>query len=889
MMSTYNMREVQLGIEEPYMRKNKGAVKAHDAHAVAPGVANAIPDSEDRFHAFMHNSPAIVFMKDREGRFTYLNAEFLRRMVPSGQNWIGKTNFELFPTELTAQLNENDQRVWQDGKVHEYIESKLDSSGRLTHWLAHKFLFRDHTGREYLAVQAIDITERLEAEQAIRKSRQRLKAALAASHTGIYFWNVRTNAVEVDEGCEYLFGCQASELATLDQFLSTIHPEDRPDVAHQVELCLSKDQGFDMDFRIVLPNGQVRTLHSKGEFYLEAGGKPEYFYGACIDITDRKLSERALAESQRFATSTVDALAAHIAILDESGRILAVNQAWRQFAADNHADPDAVGVGRNYLEDCESSHFYDGDDAHAVTEGIRSVIRGDQERFSMEYRCDSPNEKRWFVLRVSRFGGDGPVRVVLTHENVTERRLVQERLRHDSLHDALTGLPNRTQLDDRINRCIERTRKDSSYHFALFFLDLDRFKIINDSLGYVAGDKVLMMIGSRLRDCVRIPECMGRDGPSTVARFTGNEFAVLLEEVRHPEDIVCVAQHLLAEISRPLMFDGHEIISTASIGIVTESNGSTGAAPNANDLVRDADIAMNCAKSRGKNQYARFDAGLNKSALTRLSLESDLRHALERHELLLHYQPIISLATRELEGFEALIRWRRDGKLISPAEFIPIAEEAGLILPIGQWVLEESCRQLVIWRAQHLELPHLYVSINVSRRQLNDHGFVSQVADALRNIGANPADVRLEITETVIMENNKTAKQTMDQLKQIGVLLSMDDFGTGYSSLSCLRNFPIDVLKIDRSFLANLTAQTDAATVISAVVSLAHDMKITVVAEGLESFDQVVILKAMGCDSGQGYCLGKPMPYELAAQFIKTHPLNVPPLEKQQALLYAAM
>jgi diguanylate cyclase (GGDEF)-like protein/PAS domain S-box-containing protein len=834
-----------------------------------------IRNSEDRFRAFMDNSPAVAFMKDQSGRVVYLSAEYKRRLVPPGQDWLGKTNFDRYPADFAAQMEENDRQVLSDGKTHDYIEIAPDCSGRLTHWLVHKFPFRDHTGQEFLAGQGVDITQCLEAERLVRESRQRLKSALAASRTGTYFWNVKTDILDGDEEFLRLMGSENSPLTTLEQWLALIHPEDRAAVTRQAEECLIAGHGFDMDYRVLLPDGRVRWLHDKGETCFDSSGRPECVSGACVDITERKLSEQALAESERFATSTVDALTAHVAILDDTGKILAVNRAWRQFAAANHAKPEAVGVGRNYLDVCDSTHRCGDDDAGSAAEGIRGVITGAQAQFSMEYRCDSPDEKRWFVLRVSRFASDGPVRVVIAHENVSERRLAEERLRHDSLHDTLTGLPNRALLAYRINQCIERAKRSSKYHFALLFLDLDRFKIINDSLGHVAGDKVLMTVSTRLSECVRGVDCVGRDESCTIARFGGDEFVILLDDLRDPEDSVRVAERLLAEVARPLIFDGQEIISTASIGIATASGGSSAAPPTAKDLIRDADMAMYCAKARGKNQCATFDASLHASALTRLRLESDLRRALERRELLLYYQPIVSLATRELVGFEALIRWRHDGKLISPIDFIPIAEDTGLIVPIGQWVLEESCRQLALWRGRHPELPHLYVSVNLSRRQLNDPGLVSQVDRTLRKTGIAPADIRLEITETVMMEDDGAARTILDQLKEIGVLLSMDDFGTGYSSLSCLHRFPIDVLKVDRSFLEDLASQTDAAAVISAVVNLAHQMDITVVAEGLEEPGQVAFLQALNCDSGQGYLFGRPMPAELAEQFIKTSRANL--------------
>jgi len=831
--------------------------------------------SEERFRAFMDNSPSVAFMKDREGRLVYISGEYIRRLVPSGQDWLGKTNRQLLAPEVAAVLETDDQIVLRSGRAAEFIESVPDRNGRMTHLLVHKFPFRDHTGEEFLAGQAVDVTDRIQAERAMAESRQRLKSALAASHTGTYFRSLRDDFLDADDEMHRLYGCP-DRLKSLADWMALIHDEDRASVAEKQAICMRTGKTFDADFRVKLPNGAVRWLHSKGEFFFDQHGKPDHIYGACVDITARKLSEKALAESERFATSIVDALTAHIAILDETGQILSVNRAWRQFAADNGADPNDVGVGTNYLATCESIYGSDSADAHAAAEGILGVIKGDQAHFALEYRCDSPVEKRWFVLHVSRFAGDGPVRVVVAHENVTARRLAEERLRHDSMHDALTGLPNRVLLTDRIGRSLERSRGRSGYHAALLLIDLDRFKIVNDSLGLMVGDKVLMTAAARLGDCISAIHNADRDETCTLARFGGDEFVVWVEGLRRPDDVVQIAQRLLKEISLPLNLDGQEIISTASVGIASASTGPEAAAPvSARDLIRDADMAMNCAKSRGRNQYALFDANLHSTALTRLRLEGDLRHAMERRELLLYYQPIVSLKNRELEGFEALLRWRRNGEIVSPADFIPIAEETGLIVAIGQWVMTESCRQLALWRDEHPELPGLYMSINVSRKQLSDPGLAGNLIEALRETRVGASHVRLEITESVIMESDAAARQMLGTLKQTGALLSMDDFGTGYSSLSCLGQFPIDVLKIDRAFLTDLAAQGDAAAILSAIVKLAHDLEITVVAEGLESAEQVAFLESLGCDNGQGYLFSKPMPADQAAQYIEKQPTRV--------------
>jgi diguanylate cyclase (GGDEF)-like protein/PAS domain S-box-containing protein len=456
------------------------------------------------------------------------------------------------------------------------------------------------------------------------------------------------------------------------------------------------------------------------------------------------------------------------------------------------------------------------------------------------------------------------------------RRRSEAQLRHDSRHDALTGLPNRTLFAERVERCIDRGRADPSFRFAVMFLDLDRFKVINDSLGHAAGDRLLVAIADRLHRVVHAgPDQSGggaadrwRD-PPTIARLGGDEFTVLLEGLPGADDAARLAERALAEIGRPLEFAGHEVGTTASIGLVACGGADgAGAYQTAKDLLRDADTAMYRAKSGGKNRCVRFDATMHASAVARLRLESDLRRSVERGELLLHYQPILSLETRDLAGFEALVRWRRDGTLVSPAEFIPVAEDTGLIVPIGAWVLREAVGQLAGWRAQFPGAAGgLSVSVNVSRRQLSDPDLVAEVRRALATGRVEPGAVKLEITESAIVQDEDAARRTLAELRAAGVRIAMDDFGTGYSSLGCLHRFPIDVLKVDRSFVRNVSDRRDAAAV-HAIVGLAHNLGMTVVAEGVEHQEQVAFLQGLGCDYGQGYLFAKPLPAADAAAFI---------------------
>ena len=441
-----------------------------------------------------------------------------------------------------------------------------------------------------------------------------------------------------------------------------------------------------------------------------------------------------------------------------------------------------------------------------------------------------------------------------------------QRLRHDSLHDALTGLPNRVLLAERVERCIAQSRRPG-HPFAVLFLDLDRFKIINDSLGHAAGDRLLTTIAQRLAAAVRPGDL--------VARMGGDEFTILLDTLRSPGDAARVAERVRAAVGRPVDYDGRELLTTVSIGIVTsgtERDAGTYAA--AKDLLRDADAAMYKAKAAGKDRYAVFDEAVHAAVVQRLELEAELRRAVDRDELELHYQPIASLGgggrSAGTVAFEALLRWRHGGRLVGPADFIPVAEDTGLIVPIGAWVLRRACRQLADWRAAGGPLAELYVTVNVSRRQLADPGLIGTVRDALAETGVPPMAVVLEITEGAVMQDPAAAERTLAELKrQAGVRLAIDDFGTGYSSLSCLQQFPIDLLKIDRGFVTHVTHDRRDAAVMRTLVTLAHDLDMTVVAEGVEQPEQAAFLAAAGCDLTQGYLLSRPLEAAAAERFVR--------------------
>ena len=441
-----------------------------------------------------------------------------------------------------------------------------------------------------------------------------------------------------------------------------------------------------------------------------------------------------------------------------------------------------------------------------------------------------------------------------------EREILEEQLRHRAFYDSLTGLPNRALFLDRIAHGVARSDR-LSQELAVLFIDLDRFKVINDSLGHSAGDQLLVQVGRRLRSCLRESD--------TIARLGGDEFTVLLEGRSAVADAMQAAERILAVLRAPFTIDGQEAYAAASIGI----SGGTSIRESGRDLLREADIALYRAKAAGRGRYTLFEPRMNHLPVEHLHLESELHRAIERNELRVHYQPIFALSDGRITGLEALVRWEHPEKgLIPPGHFIPLAEDTGLILPIGKWVLEEACRQMHQWQVSYPGAEDLFVSVNVSARQLQDHRLLHDVEEAVRHSGLNPGHVQLEITESVVMQEPEATVVKLNALKGLGIKLAVDDFGTGYSSLAYLKRFPIDVLKVDRAFVGGLAQGGHDSAIVQTVVSLAKALGLHTTAEGIEERSQWTMLEKLGCDQGQGFVFARPLKaFDVEALLARPH------------------
>jgi len=516
-------------------------------------------------------------------------------------------------------------------------------------------------------------------------------------------------------------------------------------------------------------------------------------------------------------------------------------------------------IGRTPLD---IVHPEDAASVQAVLEQV-ALGEGVERRFECRVRH---SDDSWHVVQAiakNMIDHESVGGMVVNYRDITDQKALEEQLRRQAFHDDLTGLPNRALFIERLQHAIDRLGRQRT-PIAVLFIDLDDFKTVNDSLGHTTGDRLLVAVAKRARDCLRSVD--------TIARLGGDEFAVLLEDVADAEVPSDIAARILASLRRPLHLHRQELTIGASIGIAVAHSPKQ----MASDLLRNADLAMYSAKDHGKGCVEVFQPKLKRAATTRLRLKVDLQRALDAGEFNLRYQPLVRLSSGELVGMEALARWHhpRRGELL-PGEFIGLAEESGLILPLGRWVLLEACRQARMWQTDGLGQPHpLGVSVNVSVRQLQDPALPGDVASALERFGLDPGLLTLEITESVLMQDTGLTQESLRRLKAVGVRLVIDDFGTGYSSLSYIRRFPIDGVKVDRSFIDAVDTDREEADLVRSIITLSRRLKLETVAEGIERWGQLARLRALGADIGQGYYLATPLEASAVADFVRCFTLE---------------
>jgi diguanylate cyclase (GGDEF)-like protein/PAS domain S-box-containing protein len=688
--------------------------------------------------------------------------------------------------------------------------------------------------------------ERKQAENALRESERKI-STLMSNLPGMAYRCLNDNKWTlnfVSDGCFNLTGYDPSNLIDNNgiTFSDLIHPDDRDEVWDKVQVAVIEKKPFQLTYRIKTAKGEEKWVWEQGQSIYGNDGKLSALEGFIIDITDRIKAEKDLRKSQeRFHLVT---RATNDAIWDWD---LVTNQLWW-----NEGFQKLFG----YLADEVGSILESWtirvhpDDLERVTHGLYLFIENGQQNWSDEYRFRRADGSYAVVIDRGYVVYDDnrkPIRMLGSMMDVTERKLLEEQLTHQTLHDPLTKLANRVLFGNRVEHALTKIKRNKN-SIAVLFLDLDNFKAVNDSLGHAGGDALLVLVTNRLRICLR--------NTDTAARLSGDEFAILLEDIKQTDEAVILAERIKESFNVPFSIAGKEIFVGVSIGIAM----STKDPISSEKLLCNADIAMYTAKSQGKGRHITFEEKMHEALMERLEIETDLRRAITDEEFVLHYQPIIDLQTQCITGMEALVRWNHPlHGLIHPNKFIPVAEETNLIEPLGEWVLKEVCKQAQIWQKQYGGESELFITINLSIKQFQQKDLVDTISSILSKTGLCPKCLILEITESFMLQNTEETIGKLNELKNLGVRLAIDDFGTGYSSLSYLQRLPIDILKIDKSFIDQISYGNEGATVAKAIITMSDSLNLKAIAEGIEHPEQIEVLRNLGCILGQGFYFTKPL------------------------------
>ncbi|MDX6410075.1 MAG: hypothetical protein QOE13_3146 [Gaiellaceae bacterium] len=676
-----------------------------------------------------------------------------------------------------------------------------------------------------------------------------LSEAQEVARLGSWEHNLDTGRLTWSDELYRLFGVDPKTFTpTSEAVLDLVHPADREALGRQMEAAA--DVFEDSDFRVPLPDGTDRWLHRRGKVTRSADGRPVMASGTAADVTERKRAEAELENTLSLLSATLDSTADALLVVGVDGHISLFN---RRFAEMWRIPDDVLASGDDdRAMGCALEQLSEPDEFVAKVREL--YAQPEIESFdSLVFRDGRVVERSSKPQRVEGV----TVGRVWSFHDVTDTKRLEAELAHQAFHDSLTALANQALFRDRVDHAVARNDRQAA-GLAVLFLDLDNFKTVNDSLGHVSGDEVLVAVAERLGCCIRDSD--------TVARLGGDEFAVLLEDLAAVDDVTQLADRIIALLQRPFHLAGREVVIGASIGIALDGPGI-----DSGQLLRNADIAMYTAKRRGKGRYEIFQAAMHLAAVDRMELEADLRKALERGELTLEYQPIITLATGGLAGVEALVRWRHPERgSVPPSTFIPLAEEAGLIGELGRQVLTTACAQVRSWQLRHPKCARLTLSVNLSPRQLQADDLIDEVSGALAASGLPPSTLVLEITEGAMMHDAEAAITKLHGLRALGVKLAVDDFGTGYSSLSYLQRFPIDILKVDQGFVKDIDVKDEQASLVAAIVSLAGSLRLHAVAEGVETATQLQALTALGCIDAQGYYFARPMPPSMLTPILES-------------------
>ena len=806
---------------------------------------------QDVFRRIFLHSPNAALIRDANGLVVAVNAAFEALFGAEAGDVVGR--------DLRQALRPASEQASPAGPGGEVWSLCGSAFLRETRWAASdgaavdvslsQFPVGQVGGQTLSCVIFRDISGRRRAEEQLDAAERKYRSIFENAVEGIFQTTPGGRYLEANRTLARIYGF-ASVFEMTEHFRDIknqlyVDPKRRDDF---VRLLAAHDEVHNFESAIRKKDGAVIWISENARVVRDAAGNALYYEGTVVDITDRKRAEDQLAAQRAYFDQLFANSPQAIALIDMHRNIVDANQAFEQLFGYKAEEIKGFGmrtyiVPEHLLAECESTR-------HAILSGkplVRETFR--QHRDGR-------------LIPVSMIGFpidfDGRTQgIVYIYQDISERKAFEEQITHQAFHDALTGLPNRSLFADRLDRALTRGKRRGDYQYAVLMIDLNKFKGINDTLGHQAGDLLLIEVSRRLLACVRTMD--------TVARLGGDEFAVILEELKSKKEVMAVVERIGTALGKPYVLCGSTVTPGASIGIVLR----TREYESAEDILRDADIAMYRAKESGRTSML-FDRQMHQEIVDAINLEADLRTALERDELLLHYQPIVDVQSGRIEGFEALVRWDHpDRGLVPPVRFIPLAEETGLILPLGRYVISEACQQMRDWQLAMPEAANLSVSVNVSCRQFVKDGLVDHVSRVLTETGLDPACLKLEITESVLMHDAQHTAGELNRLKALGVKIAIDDFGTGYSSLSYLRQLPIDHLKIDRSFISGDDCNGESQEIVKSIIALARSLGLTVIAEGVEHQDQLDKLRFADCDKAQGFMFSRPVDKDAALLLLR--------------------
>jgi diguanylate cyclase (GGDEF)-like protein/PAS domain S-box-containing protein len=811
-------------------------------------VEQALQLSEEKYRTLVDHSQDGVFIT-HANNYTYVNKTYADMLGYTPEQMIGEPFLKFIAPEDHEKINE----IWSRRRAGQWEQAayeinllKSDGSTRVLVSVRSGPIMLNDTLSSTGTIR--DITDERRTQQALFLAEQSFRDIFENSVSGMYQSTPDGHFIKANQALADLLGFDSPDdlIRNLpDIRMVYADPEERAQVLSGIE---RQGQVRNAEVRMRRRDGSPIWVSISARVVRNSANSVAHFEGSLYDITAQKTAEQALQRSEQRYRLLVDHSQVGV-FINENGRYTYVNNAFAKMLGYSEAE----FVQLSYRD------IFPPEELAAADERFEKRLRGETVPDNYESSLLHKDRKTRVIVTQSIGIIDLEDRRLMigTVRDITDQKRFEAQLHHNATHDPLTGLPNRTLFIQRLSQAMEQGRHRSTPSYAVLFVDLDSFKVVNDSLGHALGDRLLIEVAKRLKQCV---------GPwDTIARHGGDEFTILVDQMEHPQDAVEVAERIQAELMHPIQLGGNEIYTNSSIGIAPGSPQYQ----TTDEVLRDADTAMYQAKAAGKAGYVIFDQTMYARARARLQLETELRQALDNGEFRVYYQPIVTVTDKLITGFEALLRWQHPRRgLLLPEEFLHVAEETGLILPIGWWVLQKACRQAHNWRQRYPDTKTLSISVNLAHKQFMHTSLPEQIASALQETRLEPSALHLEITETIFLENPRVAETRLRQIKKLGARLHLDDFGTGYSSLSYLSALPLDTLKIDRLFIADAHVNPKHAAMVRTIIELARDLNMETVAEGVENEEQISLLSKFGCQFAQGFLFAPALESRAAEQLL---------------------